>query len=240
MPRGGRKRSTPDLGSASDAQIAPGLLGAVSTSNIIPGGRTRNARLATTLVGRGEDSRKKDSILTAEPTATPTVAAAAGTAIYQDLYGDDTFFPALKKVGEYCVKTTRADRGEEMTAAPTPTVAAAAGTAIYEDSYGDIVSHAEAKKKRGKRVKTACANQEEDSRKKDSLKTAASTPSVAAAADTAIEVDYLPEGHIIISSASKEADDAVAISEYFMASTDYEPRGSGRSGPTRKPPANKL
>jgi len=242
MPRGGRKRSTPDLGSASDAQIAPGLLGAVSTSNIIPGGRTRNARLATTLVGRGEDSRKKDYILTAEPTATPTVAAAAGTAIYQDLYGDDTVVPAgaLKKVGEYCVKTTRADRGEEMTAAPTPTVAAAAGTAIYEDSYGDIVSHAEAKKKRGKRVKTACANQEEDSRKKDSLKTAASTPSVAAVADTALEVDYLPDGHIIISSASKQADDAVAISEYVMASADNQPRGSVRSGPARKQPANKL
>ena len=233
MPRGGRKRSTPDLGSASDAQIAPGLLGAVSTSNIIPGGRTRNARLATTLVGRGEDSRKKDSILTAEPTATPTVAAAAGTAIYQDLYGDDTFFPALKKVGEYCVKTTRADRGEEMTAAPTPTVAAAAGTAIYEDSYGDIVSHAEAKKKRGKRVKTACANQEEDSRKKDSLKTAASTSST-------LEVDYLDDGHIIISSASKQADDAIAMSEYVMASADNQPRGSVRSGPARKQPANKL
>jgi len=233
MPRGGRKRSTPDLGSASDAQIAPGLLGAVSTSNIIPGGRTRNARLATTLVGRGEDSRKKDSILTAEPTATPTVAAAAGTAIYQDLYGDDTFLPALKKVGEYCVKTTRADREEEMTAAPTPTVAAAAGTAIYEDSYGDIVSHAEAKKKRGKRVKTARANQEEDSRKKDSLKTAASTSST-------LEVDYLDDGHIIISSASKQADDAIAMSEYVMASADNQPRGSVRSGPARKQPANKL
>ena len=235
MPRGGRKRSTPDLGSASDAQIAPGLLGAVSTSNIIPGGRTRNARLATMLVGQGEDSRKKDSILTAEPTATPTVAAAAGTAIYQDSYGDDTVAPAdaLKKVGEYCVKTTRADRGEEMTAAPTPTVAAAAGTAIYEDSYGDIVSHAEAKKKRGKRVKTARANQEEDSRKKDSLKTAASTSST-------LEVDYLDDGHIIISSASQQADDAIAMSEYVMASADNQPRGSVRSGSARKQPANKL
>ena len=228
------------MGSASDAQIAPGLLGAVSTSNIIAGGRTRNARLATMLVGRGEDSRKKDSILTAEPTATPTVAAAAGTAIYQDLYGDDTFFPALKKVGEYCVKTTRADRGEEMTAAPTPTVAAAAGTAIYEDSYGDTVSPAEAQKKRGKRVKTTRANQGEDSRKKHSMMTAAPTPSVAAAAGTAIEVDYLPDGHIIISRPSKEADDAVAISDYFVASADYETRGSGQSGRTRKPPAKKL
>ena len=47
---------TSDLGSVNDANIAPGL-GAVSTSNIIAGGRTRNARLATTLVGRGEDSR---------------------------------------------------------------------------------------------------------------------------------------------------------------------------------------
>jgi hypothetical protein len=229
------------LGSAGDAQIAPGLLGAVSTSNIIAGGRTHIARLATMLVGRGEDSRKKDSILTAEPTATPTVAAAAGTAIYQNLYWE-TVAPAdaLKKVGEYCVKTTRANRGEEMTAAPTPMVAAASGTAMYEDSYGDTVLPAEVQKKRGKRVKTARANQGEDSRKKDSSKTAASTPLVAAAPDTAIEVDYLPEGHIIISSASKEADDAVAISEYFMASADYEPSGSGRSGPTRKPPANKL
>ena len=102
------------------------------------------------------------------------------------------------------------------------------------------MSPAEVQKKRGKRVKNARANQEEDSRKKDSLKTAASTPSVAAAADTALEVDYLPEGHIIISSASREADDAVAISEYFVASADYEPRGSGRSGRTRKPPPNKL
>jgi hypothetical protein len=120
-----------------------------------------------------------------------------------------------------------------MTAAPTPTVAAAAGTAIYEDSYGDIVSHAEAKKKRGKRVKTACANQEEDSRKKDSLKTAASTSST-------LEVDYLDDGHIIISSASKQADDAIAMSEYVMASADNQPRGSVRSGPARKQPANKL
>jgi hypothetical protein len=142
MP-GARKRSTPDLGSESDAQIAPGLLGAVSTSNIIAGGRTRNARLATMLVGRGEDSRKKDTMMTAAPTATPTVAAAAGTAIYQDSYGG-TVAPAeaLKKVGEYCVKAT--------TAALTPTVAAAAGTESYEDSYGDTVSPAEALKKRGK------------------------------------------------------------------------------------------
>ena len=68
--------------------------------------------LATMLVGRGEDSRKKDSMMTAAPTATPTVAAAAGTAIYQDSYGG-TVAPAeaLKKVGEYCVKAT--------TAAPT-------------------------------------------------------------------------------------------------------------------------
>ena len=94
MP-GARKRSTPDLGSESDAQIA----GAVSTSNIIAGGRTRNARLATMLVGRGEDSRKKDTMMTAAPTATPTVAAVAGTAIYQDSYGG-TVAPAeaLKKV----------------------------------------------------------------------------------------------------------------------------------------------
>ncbi len=138
--------------------------------------------------------------MTAAPTPTPTVAAAAGTAIYQDSYGD-TVVPAeaLKKVGGYCVKTTRADQGEDsrkkdsmMTAAPTPTVAAAAGTAIYEDSYGDTVSPAEAQKKRGKHVKTTHANQGEDSRKKDSMM-------VAAAAGTAIEVDYLPDGHIIIS-----------------------------------------
>jgi hypothetical protein len=96
------------------------------------------------LVGRGEDSRKKDTMMTAAPTATPTVAAAAGTAIYQDSYGG-TVAPAeaLKKVGEYCVKAT--------TAALTPTVAAAAGTESYEDSYGDTVSPAEALKKRGKK-----------------------------------------------------------------------------------------
>ena len=217
MP-GARKRSTPDLGSESDAQIEPGLLGAVSTSNIIAGGRTRNnARLATMLVGRGEDSRKKDTMMTAAPTATPTVAAAAGTAIYQDSYGG-TVAPAeaLKKVGEYCVKAT--------TAALTPTVAAAAGTESYEDSYGDTVSPAEALKKRGK---TARANKGEDSRKKDTLMMAAPTPSVAAAAGTAIEVDYM----------SEQADGAVAISEY---SADNETGGSGPSGRTRKPPAKKL
>ncbi len=155
---------------------------------------------------------------------------------------------ALKKVGENCVKTTRADQGEDsrkkdsmMTAAPTPTptVAAAAGTAIYEDSYGDTVSPAEAQKKRGKRVMTMRANQGEDSRKKHSMMKAAPTPSVAAAAGTAIEVDYLPDGHIIYSR-SKQADDSVAISDYFVASADDETRGSGRSGCNRKSPANKL
>jgi hypothetical protein len=169
------------------------------------------------LVGRGEDSRKKDTMMTAAPTATPTVAAAAGTAIYQDSYGG-TVAPAeaLKKVGEYCVKAT--------TAALTPTVAAAAGTESYEDSYGDTVSPAEALKKRGK---TARANKGEDSRKKDTLMMAAPTPSVAAAAGTAIEVDYM----------SEQADGAVAISEY---SADNETGGSGPSGRTRKPPAKKL
>jgi hypothetical protein len=102
------------------------------------------------------------------------------------------------------------------------------------------VSPAEALKKRGKRVKTARANKGEDSRKKETLTTAAPTPSVAAAAGTAIEVDYMSDGHIIISSASKQADGAVAISEYFVASADNETRGSGRSGRTRKPPAKKL
>ena len=72
------------------------------------------------------------------------------------------------------------------------------------------------------------------------MMTAAPTPSVAAAAGTAIEVDYLPDGHIIISRLSKEADDAVAISDYFVAIADYETCGSGQSGCTRKPPANKL
>ena len=167
MP-GARKRSTPDLGSESDAQIEPGLLGAVSTSNIIAGGRTRNnARLATMLAGRGEDSRKKDSMMTAAPTPTPTVAAAAGTAIYQDSYGG-TVAPAeaLKKVGEYCFKAT--------TAALTPTVAAAAGTESYEDSYGDTVSPAEALKKRGK---TAHANKGEDSEYSADNETGGSGPS---------------------------------------------------------------
>jgi hypothetical protein len=53
---------------------------------------------------------------------------------------------------------------------------------------------------------------------------AAPTPSVAAAAGTAIEVDYM----------SEQADGAVAISEY---SADNETGGSGPSGRTRKPPA---
>jgi hypothetical protein len=208
--------------------------------------------------------------------------------------------------------TMLADRGVDsrkkdsmMTVAPTPTVAAAAGTVIYQNLYGDTEAPAEAQKKRGKRLKTTLANQGKDTRKTDSMMTAAPTPSVAAFAGTMIyqnqygvtdvpavalasdeEVDYMTDGSIVISRPSKEPvatknpsntvaiadyrnddiavsggkapgkdqsgndkavpsnqsgnDDAVTSSDYFVASADYETRGSGRSGRTRKPPVNKL
>ncbi len=140
-----------------------------------------------------------------------------------------------------------ANRGEDSskkdsrrTAAPTPTVAAAAGTVIYQNSYGDTKAPAEAQKKRGKRLKTMLlADQGEDSRKKDSMMTAAPTPSVAAAAGTLIyqnqygvtdappvvlasdeEVDYMTDGNILISRSSKEPEanknpnDTVGIADY--------------------------
>ncbi len=109
-------------------------------------------------------------------------------------------------------------------------------------------------------------------------------PAVVLASDK--EVDYMPDGNIVISRPSKEPeatqnpndavaiadyrnnaiavsvgkapgknqsgndkavasnqsgnDDAVASSDHFVASADYETRGSGRSGCTRKPLAKKL
>ncbi len=138
-------------------------------------------------------------------------------------------------------------------AVPTPTVAAAAGTLIYQNSYGDT-----------------------------------ETPAEVLVSDE--EVDYMPDGNIIISRPSKGSksaepeatqnhndavaianyhnnsiaksggktpgknqssndeavasnqsgnDNAVVSSDYAVASADYhfETRGSGR---TRKPPAKKL
>ena len=78
--------------------------------------------------------------------------------------------------------------------------------------YGDTEAPAEAQEKKGKRLKTMLADRE------DSRKTAAPTPTVAAAAGTLIyqntygdteapaealasdeEVDYMPDGNIVIS-----------------------------------------
>ncbi len=43
-----------------------------------------------------------------------------------------------------------------------------------------------------------------------------------------------------VASNQSRNNDAVASSDYFVASADYETHGSGRSGRTRKPPAKKL
>ena len=211
--RGARKSktsvrgSTPDLGSVNDANIAPGL-GAVSTSNIIAGGRTRKA--AST---NDDRSGQKGGAAPIDASSSPSKV----TKNAQEKKG--------KRLG-----TMLADRGEDsrkkdsmMTAAPTPTVAAAAGTVIYQNSYEDTEAPAEAQKKRGKCLKTMLADQGEDSRKKDSMMTAAPTPSVAAAAGTLIyqnqygvtdappvalasdeEVDYMTDGNTVISQSSKE------------------------------------
>ena len=149
-----------------------------------------------------------------------------------------------------------ADQGEDtrktdsrMTVAPTPSVAAAAGTLIYQNQYG-----------------------------------VTDAPAVALASDE--EIDYMPDGNIVISRPSKEPeatqnpnnavviahyhnnsiaksggkapgknqsgndkavasnqsgnDDAVGSSDYFVVSADYETCGSGQSGRTRNPPAKKL
>ena len=79
-------------------------------------------------------------------------------------------------------------------------------------------------------------------------------PAEALASDE--EVDYMPDGNIVISRPSKGSksaepeatqrskgnDNAVTSSDYAVASADYhfETRGSGQCGCNRKPPTKKL
>jgi hypothetical protein len=148
------------------------------------------------------------------------------------------------------------------TAVPSPMVAAAAGTLIYQNLYGDTEAPAEAQEKKGKRLKTMLADRE-DSRKTDSRKTAAPTATVEAAAGTLIyqnlygdteapaaalaldeEVDYMPDGNIVISRPSKGSisaepeatqnhNDAVALADYnnnSIAKSGGKAPGKNQSG----------
>jgi hypothetical protein len=226
--------STTDLVSVNDANITPGL-SAGSTSNIIAGGRTRKGARAN-----DDRSGQKGGV-------SPIDASLSPSKVRKN---------AQEKKGKR-LKTMLADREDSRKmAAPTPTVAAAAGTLIYQNSYGDTEAPAE-----------ALASVE--------------------------EVDYMPDGNILISRPSKGSksaepeatqnhnnamaiadyhnnsiaksggkapgknqsgndeavasnqsgnDNAVASSDYVVASADYHFKtcGSGRSGRTRKQPAKKM
>jgi hypothetical protein len=136
--------STTDLVSAYDVNIVPGL-GAVSTSNIIAGGRMRKG-------ARANDDRSGQ-----KGGEAPIDASLSPSKVRKT---------AQEKKGKRLKTMLAVQEDSRKTVAPTPTVATAAGTLIYQNSYGDTEAPAEA-----------------------------------LASDK--EVDYMPDGNILISQPSK-------------------------------------
>jgi hypothetical protein len=232
--------STTALVCANDA--APGL-GAVGTSIIIAGGRTRKGARAnddcsggSKKVSVGDKCAKAGGKARGNKSCNDNAFASAQKGGEVPIDASSSTLKGSKNVQEKKGKRLKtmlavqeeADEGQfllspptasKKTVAPTPTIAAAAGTLIYLDFYG----HTEA-------------------------------PAKALASDK--EVDYMPDGNIVISQPSKGSksaepevtqrskgnDNAVESSDYAMASADYhfETRGSGQSGRTRKPLAKKC
>ncbi len=136
-----------------------------------------------------------------------------------------------------------------MTAAPTPSVAAAAGTLICQNQYG--VTDA---------PPVALASDEEVDYMTDGnivISRSSKEPKANKNPNDAVAiVDYRNDAIAVsggkapgknqscndkaVASNQSGNDDAIASSNYFVVSADYETRGSGQSGRTRKPPAKKL
>ncbi len=148
-----------------------------------------------------------------------------------------------------------ADGGEDtrktdsrMTAVPTPSVAAAVGTLIYQNQYGvtDVPAVALTLDEEVDYMTDGNIVISWPSKEPEATQNPNDAVAIADYRNNAIAVSggkapgkNQSGNDKAVTSNQSGNNDTVASSDYFVASADYETRGSGWSGRTRKPPAKK-
>ena len=225
--------STTDLVSANDANIAPGL-GAVSTSNIFAGGRTRKgARANDDRSGKSEKGSAGDKRVKAG-------GKACGNQSGNDNAVESANVTIAKAGGKACCNQSDNNAAVASTNNHNNSIAKAGGKARGSQSGNDNALESANNHNNciAKAVGKAPDNQ---SGNDDAMESANNHNNCIAKAGAKAPGNQSGNDDAVAINQSGN-DDAVASSDYTVASADYQfkTHGSGRSGRTRKPPAKQM